>query len=459
MTTHHITESEALRFCSIDESHFFDRKSAQVGGAKVQKALVAFANSDGGELLIGVLDEKEASVIADRWKGAPTIESYNQLIQAIHEVQPPLPVTFTFLKSSLSASYVLKVVTEKSQHVHKTADGKIYERKGAQCLPIVDPQRITQLSFAKGAQSFEDYLVQDALAEDIVESSYTGEFLVEYSPSTDPLDFVISRNLIDRTSFKPRVAGLLLFAKVPSSLIPRKCSVRISRYDTKDEEPDREHLGAIESVEGPLHYLAFKTVERVSAIMSSISIWTTDGPKSLAFPPETILEIIVNAIIHRDFSISDDVHIHIYNNRIEVISPGRFPGYVTKDNVLSARYARNSKIVSILSKYKNAPNKDIGEGLDTAFRKMKEWKMRDPIIEEVGNSVKVTIPHAPLAAPQEAIMEFLEKNSQITNRQARDITGIRSENAMKAEFYKLRDTGVIEMIPELKGNKAAWRKK
>ncbi len=71
--------------------------------------------------------------------------------------------------------------------------------------------------------------------------------------------------------------------------------------------------------------------------------------------------------------------------------------------------------------------------------------------------MKVTIPHAPLATPQEAIVEFLSKHGQITNRQARDITGIRSENAMKSEFYKLRDIGRIEMVPELKGNKAAWR--
>jgi ATP-dependent DNA helicase RecG len=292
-----------------------------------------------------------------------------------------------------------------------------------------------------------------------VDSPIIREFLDHYSPSTDPLDFAISGNLIDRVSFKPRVAGLLLFSQNPSSLIPRKCSVRISRYDTKEDEPDREHLGPIESVEGPLHQLAFKTAERVSSIMSGISIWTVDGPKSLTFPPETIWEIVVNALIHRDFSISDDVHIHIYNNRIEVISPGKLPGYVTAENILNARYARNSKIVNLLSKYRVAPNKDIGEGLDTAFKKMKEWRMKDPIVEEIGNTVKVTIPHAPLAAPQEAIMEFLTKNDQITNRQARDITGIRSENAMKSEFYKLRDAGVIEMIPELKGNKAAWRKK
>ena len=154
---------------------------------------------------------------------------------------------------------------------------------------------------------------------------------------------------------------------------------------------------------------------------------------------------------------SDDVQIIIFDNRIEVLSPGRLPAFVTKDNILDVRYSRNPRIVGMLSRYKSPPNKDIGEGLNTAFQKMKDWRLRSPEIVDEGNYVRVIIPHAPLATPQEAIMEFLTKHGTITNRQARDITGDKSENSVKNEFYKLRDAGHIEMIPELKGNKAAWR--
>lgn len=241
--------------------------------------------------------------------------------------------------------------------------------------------------------------------------------------------------------------------------MPKKCSVRIVRYETKEDDPERDHLGPIETIEGPLLDLIHETVKRVTAIMSSINVWTTDGPKAMEYPPETLWEIVVNALIHRDYSVSDDVQILIFDNRIEVLSPGRLPGFVTEDNILDVRYARNPRIVGMLSKYKNPPNKDIGEGLNTAFQRMKDWRLRSPEIVDEGNYVRVVIPHAPLATPQEAIMEFLQKHETITNKQARDITGIKSENAVKSEFYKLRDTGVIEMIPELKGNKAAWRRK
>jgi ATP-dependent DNA helicase RecG len=114
-------------------------------------------------------------------------------------------------------------------------------------------------------------------------------------------------------------------------------------------------------------------------------------------------------------------------------------------------------MVRTLNRYKDPPNKDLGEGLNTTFQKMKEFGLKSPSITEEGNYVKVVLPHLPLAAPTAAIMEFLKSQDQITNRQARDVTGIKSENLVKNEFYKLRDEGHIERVPELAGSKSAWR--
>lgn len=191
--------------------------------------------------------------------------------------------------------------------------------------------------------------------------------------------------------------------------------------------------------------------------MSSIEVWSTEGLKKLQYPPEAIWETIVNAVVHRDYSISDDIQIFIFDNRIEIISPGRLPGYVNIENILDARFSRNAKMVRTLNRYRNPPNKDLGEGLNTTFQKMKEFGLRNPEIAEQGNYLKVTLPHLLLAAPTVAIMEFLTAHDQITNRQARDITGIKSENLVKIEFYKLRDVGHIERVPDLAGPRSAWR--
>ena len=191
--------------------------------------------------------------------------------------------------------------------------------------------------------------------------------------------------------------------------------------------------------------------------MSAVKVWTPNGLKSLEYPPEAIWEVLTNAIIHRDYSISDDIQVLIFDNRIEVQSPGKLPGYVNLENILDSRFSRNPKLVRTLNRYRNPPNKDLGEGLNTTFQKMKEFGLKRPEIVEAHNYLKVTLPHSPLAAPTDAIMNFLSSQDQVSNRQAREITGIKSENLVKIEFYKLRDEALIERVPGLAGPKSAWR--
>lgn len=452
-----ISQDEADYLAVKEESHFFDRKSFLVKSAKVQKIAVALANADGGEIIIGISDEKEESDSGERWQGAPRIEDLNSHLQAIFDVSPSIDLKYEILKCETKPGYVLRVLIEKSSDVHKTSDGTVYQKHGAQSLPIKDPQKITQLSFAKGATSFEDQIIKEVPAEQITESVELASFLKEYSPKTDPLEFCINQNLLDYKTWETKVSSALLFHPCPSAVVPRKCAVKITRYETREDEPERDHLAEQVTIEGPLYHVIKNTVSSVENIMSSVKVWTQDGLRNLSYPPEAIWEVIVNALIHRDYSISDDIQILIYNDRIEILSPGRLPGYVTVENILDARYARNSKIVRTLNRYKEAPNKDLGEGLNTTFQKMKEWGLKSPEISENGNYVKVTLPHIPLAAPTEAILDFLKRNSTITNQQARDITGIKSENLVKIEFYKLRDEGFLERVPNLKGPKSAWQ--
>jgi ATP-dependent DNA helicase RecG len=454
-----IDDSDASILVTRDEDHFFDRKALAAKGKTLQKAAVAFANADGGEFVVGIADDLEELVPEKRWNGAARPEDFNGHIQALNEIVPPLPSEYWLLDCPNRSGIVLLVRVEKSAEVHHTSDGTVYVRKGAQSIPVKESQRIVELQFAKGAASFEDQVLASGRTEDVSEGAELKRFLTEYSPKTDPLEFSLNQNLVDRKSWEPRVGGMLLFSDNPAAVLPRKCSVKIVRYETREDDPERDHLKSTVTLEGPLYPLIQNTVKTVTEVMSSVAVWTTTGLKTLQYPPEAVWEIIVNAIIHRDYAISDDVQIRIFDNRIEVISPGKLPGYVSVQNILEARYSRNSKIVRNLARYPNPPNKDLGEGLNTAFQKMKEWRLKEPEIIEDGNYVRVVIPHIPLAAPTEAILEFLRNNRTITNRQAREITGIRSENLVKIEFYKLRDEGLLEMVPGLKGPAAAWRLK
>lgn len=452
-----ISLKEANDIIEREESHFFDLKSKDISGSKIQKIAVAFANADGGEFVVGIKDFKDEANTELRWDGMPTIEGYNSLLENMRLITPTIEYECSFLKSPYSG-YVLDIKVEKSLYVHKTSSGEYYIRNGAQSSKITTEEQLSELKRAKGTVSYENEIVPNVEAEVVFENDAITSFLKDFSPRTDAIDYCISENLLDKKTFSPIVAGVLLFSDNPAANLPRKCSVKIVRYETKEDDPEREHLKETYSLEGPAYKLIHMTVNKVSEIMSQISVWGLDGKrKQMEYPKETLWEIITNAVIHRDYSISDDIQIQIYDNRIVVISPGKLPGNITIDNILEARYARNSKIVRTLSKYKDAPNKDIGEGLNTAFQKMREWKLQYPEIQEIGNYVHVTIPHIPLARASELILNFLKTSDMISNRQGRDITGIKSENSMKIEFYKLRDEGILERVPGREGPASAWR--
>ena len=179
----------------------------------------------------------------------------------------------------------------------------------------------------------------------------------------------------------------------------------------------------------------------------------------ISYPKETLHEIITNSILHRDYSIVADVQVRIFDNRIEIESPGRLPGHVTAKNILDTQSARNPTLVRLINKFPDPPNQDVGEGLNTAFSAMAALRLKPPIIMEKDNSVLVIIPHEPLASAEEIVLNYVDTNAEITNRVARDITGIRSENTMKNVFLRLKQRGIIEPIPGRKGAASAWRKK
>jgi ATP-dependent DNA helicase RecG len=100
----------------------------------------------------------------------------------------------------------------------------------------------------------------------------------------------------------------------------------------------------------------------------------------------------------------------------------------------------------LINKCPNPPNKDVGEGLNTAFNSMRAMRLKDPTIEQKGVNVMVTLRHESLGTPQELIMRYLDLHESITNREAREICNVQSENSMKHILKRLVDSKTIQVI-------------
>jgi ATP-dependent DNA helicase RecG len=283
--------------------------------------------------------------------------------------------------------------------------------------------------------------------------------MIEVIPTTEPEPWLRKQLLISNNL--PTVASVLLFADNPQAALPKQSGIKIYRYTTKDAEGTRETLAFTPiSVEGCAYKQIYEAVARVTEIIQGIKIYSEDGTETtMQYPNETLHEIITNSVLHRDYSLVSDIHIRIFDNRVEIESPGKLPGHVTTGNILKEQFARNGSLVRLINKFPNPPNQDVGEGLNTAFDAMKKMKLKEPSIIERDNSVLVSIRHESLASPEEVIMNYLNANATINNRTARGLANIGSENTMKQIFYSLRDKGFIEQTPGTQGRGTTWRKK
>ncbi len=452
-----ITVEQRDQILATGEGHFADLKASDIAPSKLTRTVSAFSNASGGELYIGI-DEDELSGRKTRsWRGFRDIEAANAHLQVFDQLFPlGQYYNYTFLACPGAQGVVLQVNVNKTREITKASDGIPYLRRGAQNLQVVTAEALDRLRRDKGITSFETETVAAPLTA-VTNSIPILEFLINVVPTAEPESWLTKQQLI--RSEKPTVAAVLLFAEEPQTILPKRCGVKLYRYRTSAATGTRDTLAFDPvTIEGHLYDQIRDSVQRTTDLVEGIQKLGPKGLEAISYPYETLHEIVTNALLHRDYSIPVDVHIRVFDNRVEVESPGRLPGHVTAQNILQEQFARNGSIVRIINKFPEPPNKDVGEGLNTAFAAMSKLRLKPPLIEDTENSVLVRIRHEALASPEESVMEYLELHPEIVNRIGREITGITSENSMKNVFYRLRNRGLIEPVPGRVGFASAWRK-
>jgi ATP-dependent DNA helicase RecG len=280
--------------------------------------------------------------------------------------------------------------------------------------------------------------------------------MLDVVPSAEPEQWLRKQLLI--RDDKPTVASILLFSDEPQAALPKQSTVKIYRYATTEPVGTRATLqGQPVTIEGNAYDAIHGTVATTVKTVEGVRMMGPGGMEPVNYPEVTLHEIITNAVLHRDYSVADDIHVRVFDNRIEIQSPGALPAHITTANILEERFARNGAVVRWINKFPDPPNKDVGEGLRTAFDAMRNIKLKPPEIAQTPNAVVVSIRHERLASPEEMILEYLQKNPEISNSVVRDLTGIGSENKVKRTFQRMIKAGELESIPGRSQRAAAYR--
>jgi ATP-dependent DNA helicase RecG len=449
-----ITKAQATAILATQEGHFVDVKAKAILPAKLTETLSAFANADGGELYIGIGQDEYGEF---SWNGFNNAEAANGHIQALEQLFPlGQDFDYTFLSGDGVPGLVLQVTVRKTVTIKRAQNGGIYVRRGAQKIKLTSPEAIKRLEYAKGLVSFENELTQ-AAKNTVTNSTEIIEFMLEVIPSADPEAWLRKQQLL--RDERATVCGVLLFAEEPQAVLPKRCGVKIYRYKTTEPVGTRDTLAFDPAtVEGPSYKQIVEAVTRTIRVIEEAPALGDQGLEHARYPQEAIHEIVTNAVIHRDYSVADDIHIRVFDNRVEVESPGRLPAHITPENILDERFARNGNLVRLLNKYPVPPNKDVGEGLNTAFEAMRNLGLKEPIVINKDNSVLVTIRHERLASREEIILEYLESSQSIANKRAREICHVDADYKMRRVFQRLEDRKLIEKVPGTNQSTTAYRK-
>lgn len=236
--SHEVSKEQAARILALEEGHFIDLKALDIQPAKLTEHLAAFANADGGELYIGIDEDKKASKRS--WRGFANEEAANGHLQIFERLFPlGTDFDYRFLYCLGNRGLVLQVAVRKTADIKRGSDSHVYIRRGAQKLRLTSDEEIQRLQYAKGIVSFESEMTQ-ADKESVTNSAEIIDFMLQVIPSAEPEPWLRKQQLL--RGDRPSVAGVLLFADDPQAIVPKRSGVKIYRYKTSDTVGSRATL-------------------------------------------------------------------------------------------------------------------------------------------------------------------------------------------------------------------------
>jgi ATP-dependent DNA helicase RecG len=353
------SSEELLKQISLGEDSSLELKDLRFKGDKVSEPhskgmadeLAAMANAATGVFVLGV-DDSTRMVTGIPEEKLDIVETWLRNI-CNDLIEPPLTcrIRKIFLPTSYGAERaVIRVDVPRSLYVHKSPNGYFY-RIGSSKREM-SPDLLARL-FQQRSQAriirFDEQVVPDAPVECLLEELW-GRFRTPLSPS-DEREFLLKLKLISPDmdgNIRPTVSGLLVASPRPDEWLPNAFIQAVSYSGT---ERNAAYQLDMKDICGPIDAQirdACRFVERNMKVAAEKLPARLDKPQ---FSMNSVFEAIVNAVVHRDYSIRNaKIRLHLFADRLELYSPGTIPNTMTIDSLPLRQAARNELLTSLLAR-------------------------------------------------------------------------------------------------------------
>jgi len=446
------------RLLQLPESQWYDRKSARIEPKKLAESIVALANAEGGVIVVGLLAGVVEGVDADAGH-------LNALMQtAVDFTEPTVPAQFSLRscrRGDGHPDHLLVIDVPTGSHVYATHRDECFLRIGDESRKLSFAQR-RELFYDKNQSAYES--VKTALTTADVNMDLAQEYARTLG-APDVLRLLEARQLSEDGALT--VAGALLFARHPERAVP-SAQVRVSRFQGRRSETGaRQNLVGDERFDGPIPELLENARDSIRRWQPTRRALTATGRfEDVGLVPEDVwLEGVVNAMVHRSYSTQGDhIHVNIYDDRITIESPGRFPGIVDPSSPLSIkRFARNPRIARACTDL--GITQELGEGIRRMVGEMRAVGLSDPVYRQTPGSVILTLSNEAVErdlieelprAQQQILIALRDSASGLSTGEVAEVVGVARPTALRG-LNALRQAGYVRWNGKSpKDPRASW---
>jgi ATP-dependent DNA helicase RecG len=424
------------------------------------ETMVAFANTEGGTIIVGLKEDGEP---ADATVELAALEA---ALRSADDQCSPTVVVGTWEETDHDDAKVYALRVPRSIELHALSDGRVLIRSGVKNRPL-GGQEILRLASTKNTGDFESEAIIGVTRDDF-SKKMLDEYLVKRAERTKrPFngkteDLLKEIGAVDSDG-KPTVCGVLLFTEYPQQWLPQS-SVVFAKFVGKTPRGESGLAGYTrrEELTGPLPRLIEASWNIIWSEMAvSAVVKGLEREETYEYPQFAVREAIVNAICHRDYRLKGRrIEIRMYSDRLEVISPGGLPGFITVENIKDEHFSRNPRVVNGLFQWGYI--EELGLGIDRMMEVMQQAGQKPPYFDARPYSFAVTLfnEREKQAPPewtrntnyrQTRALQYIRDNGSITNREYRQLCQGVTAETLRLDLVDLVDKGIIIKLGSKKG--------
>ncbi len=378
---------------------------------------VCFANAQGGEIIIGIEDKQDippSNQIINQ-------EDINALLKSLRTLTDGVGiVNYETITHKNGGQYFILKILPSTRVIATTSSGKVFIRISDNCFPVSSDE-LTQLAAEKTAFQWElihtqkitvgqaDYSKVKNLISDLKLSDKVSEF-IKSKADAEILEYY---QLINSDGLLTNLGVLWMGTPTQIARLSYPLTVQYIVYNELEEKIRKKDW----------HFHLHNPKEILLEIEKEATelTYSTELPDGLyrktvrQYPREVIRELLVNAIAHKKYTISGDIFIEVYPDRVTITNPGSLPLGISANNILHERHRRNPHLIQLLSDLKLMEGE--GSGYDLVFEKLARDAKPFPKIESDFTKVQVTVYSKVLNTEVLSILDYIDKHYKLTQKE------------------------------------------